>query len=378
MTRTYYDVLKVDPDADRAEIQRAYREQIRRYHPDASDHPDARERVEEVNHAKEVLVDPGERERYDRLGHEAYVNEKGYSPAGSSASNIGDGTTGTATSAGEGDKQPPPRSVGDAFDDEDVRTGGGLESRSDSAVAGRHASSGQTHTRGPFASLEIVSAVLFAGLVGAVVVAVGSYLRVVAPAARPVDGSVLFILLWAGVAVITGELAAGGARVLPRYPVRAYALPVALATVAWGLRTGAPAVAYALGLYGAYAALFRATAAAGRGRQSLVPATIWFVGTVAPALVLYDRLFPVGGLGRDVGTGAVSLVARAGPPLSDIVASPLSLAITLPLAVGLCHALLAGLSQPLLAVLERLRARTRTGDNSAGGANSPSQSGGSG
>lgn len=378
MTRTYYDVLEVDPDADRAEIQRAYREQIRRYHPDVSDRPDAGERVEEVNRAREVLVDPGERDRYDRLGHEAYINEKGYPPAGSSAGNSGNGTPGPATSAGEGDKQPAPRPAGGPSNDEYVRREGGLESRSNSAEASRRASSGQNPTRGPFASLEIVSAILFAGLVGAVVVAVGAYLRVVAPAARPVDGSVLFLLLWAGVAVIAGELAAGGARVLPTYPVRAYALPVALAAAAWGLRAGAPAVAYALGLYGAYAALFRATAAAGRGRQSLVPATIWFVGSVAPALVLYDRLFPVGGLGRDVGTGAISLAASAGPPLSDVVASPLSLAVTLPMAVGLGHALLVGLGQPLLAVLERLRARARKGDNSAGGANAPSQSGGAG
>lgn len=368
MTRTYYDVLGVEPDADRAAIQRAYREQVRRHHPDASDHPDARERVKEINRAREVLADPEERERYDRLGHRAYVHQVGRAPPSTPAGNAADGAGGTAAETGDGARQPDDGAGGEGpFDSR--YAGGETAPASERAGAGgadRPAVEGRTRTGKPFAFREFVSAVLLAGPVGAALVVASAYLRV-APATRPVDGSVVFVLLWAGVAVLAGELAAGGARVLPEAPARAYALPAALVAAAWFLRADAPAVAAALGLYGAYAALFRASAAAGRERPAIAPAAVWFVGTVAPALAVYDRLFPVGGLGRDVGREAVSLVASAGPPLSAAVASPLSLAVALPLAVGLSHALLVGLGRPLVSLLGRLRARIGTGSHPPSG-----------
>jgi hypothetical protein len=73
MTRTFYDVLGIDDDADDDEIKRSYRRLAKEHHPDVSDDPDAGERFKHISQAADVLTDPDERARYDRLGHEAYL-----------------------------------------------------------------------------------------------------------------------------------------------------------------------------------------------------------------------------------------------------------------------------------------------------------------
>lgn len=75
MTETYYDILEVDEEADEDEIESAYREKLQEYHPDVSDHPNARERFLKVKEAQKVLTDSGERQKYDRVGHEEYVSD---------------------------------------------------------------------------------------------------------------------------------------------------------------------------------------------------------------------------------------------------------------------------------------------------------------
>lgn len=70
---TLYSVLGVEPDADEQRIVRAYREQVKRHHPDVADDPAARARFKRLTAARDVLTDETERARYDRLGHEAYV-----------------------------------------------------------------------------------------------------------------------------------------------------------------------------------------------------------------------------------------------------------------------------------------------------------------
>lgn len=63
-----YDVLGVAPDADQAEIARAYRRLARETHPDTRpDDPEAAERFGRIARAYEVLGDPDERTAYDRL-----------------------------------------------------------------------------------------------------------------------------------------------------------------------------------------------------------------------------------------------------------------------------------------------------------------------
>jgi hypothetical protein len=75
-TDDFYAVLGVDSDASPDEIRTAYRERVKETHPDQNDADDAGERFQRVKRAEEVLTDPAERTRYDRLGHERYVADE--------------------------------------------------------------------------------------------------------------------------------------------------------------------------------------------------------------------------------------------------------------------------------------------------------------
>lgn len=75
MTETFYDVLGVEPDATTSDIEDAYRERIKETHPDLNDAEDADEATQRVIEARNVLSDETERERYDRVGHAAYVGD---------------------------------------------------------------------------------------------------------------------------------------------------------------------------------------------------------------------------------------------------------------------------------------------------------------
>ncbi|MGF1514793.1 MAG: DnaJ domain-containing protein [Elainellaceae cyanobacterium] len=66
-TQTYYDVLGVDPSADLAQIKRAYRRLARRYHPDVNPDENAVEVFQRLTDIYQVLLDPVERDRYNRL-----------------------------------------------------------------------------------------------------------------------------------------------------------------------------------------------------------------------------------------------------------------------------------------------------------------------
>jgi curved DNA-binding protein len=68
VARDYYEVLGVSRDADADALQRAYRQQARKHHPDVAKDPGAEDRFKEVNEAYQVLSDPGTRARYDRFG----------------------------------------------------------------------------------------------------------------------------------------------------------------------------------------------------------------------------------------------------------------------------------------------------------------------
>lgn len=73
MEATFYGVLGVPPDADDQTIVHAFRERVKECHPDVSDRPDARMTFTRLKTARDVLTDPAERDRYDRLGHAAYL-----------------------------------------------------------------------------------------------------------------------------------------------------------------------------------------------------------------------------------------------------------------------------------------------------------------
>ncbi|SNZ04964.1 DnaJ domain-containing protein [Natronoarchaeum philippinense] len=103
MTDTFYDVLGVPETADQDEIQSAYREKVKKYHPDVSDRDDAAERFKAVTRAEEVLGDATERARYDRLGHDAYVRHLDGANAGTSEQSPWTNTGGDGSSASTGD-----------------------------------------------------------------------------------------------------------------------------------------------------------------------------------------------------------------------------------------------------------------------------------
>lgn len=75
MTKTFYDVLGVPPDASTDRIRAAYRERLKESHPDLNDDEDANEATRRIIRARDVLTDETERERYDEVGHEAYVGD---------------------------------------------------------------------------------------------------------------------------------------------------------------------------------------------------------------------------------------------------------------------------------------------------------------
>lgn len=71
--QSYYDILGVKKDATEAEIKKAYRKLARKHHPDVNPGDKAAEaKFKELSEAYAVLSDKEKRERYDRLGRDAF------------------------------------------------------------------------------------------------------------------------------------------------------------------------------------------------------------------------------------------------------------------------------------------------------------------
>src|SRR5262245_61481500 len=64
--RDPYTVLGVTKTADIAEIKKAYRKLAKKFHPDQSKEPKAKEKFAEVNAAYEILGDEKKRGQFDR------------------------------------------------------------------------------------------------------------------------------------------------------------------------------------------------------------------------------------------------------------------------------------------------------------------------
>ena len=64
--RDPYDVLGVSKTASEAEIKSAFRKLAKKYHPDQSKEPKAKERFAEVGSAYEILGDDKKRKAFDR------------------------------------------------------------------------------------------------------------------------------------------------------------------------------------------------------------------------------------------------------------------------------------------------------------------------
>ena len=77
--RDYYDVLGVKRGASAEEIKKAYRKLAMQHHPDRNaDDNAAEQRFREVNEAYEVLKDEQKRAAYDRFGHAAFEQGRGF------------------------------------------------------------------------------------------------------------------------------------------------------------------------------------------------------------------------------------------------------------------------------------------------------------
>ncbi|RQG89825.1 molecular chaperone DnaJ [Natrarchaeobius halalkaliphilus] len=92
MAENYYEVLEIEPDATRTDIEDAYRRRVLETHPDHNDDPDAIDEFQRVSTAKSILTDGDERARYDRLGHDAYVRLGRYAGPTSSSESPGQRT----------------------------------------------------------------------------------------------------------------------------------------------------------------------------------------------------------------------------------------------------------------------------------------------
>jgi len=67
--RDYYDILGVSRTAADDEIKRAYRNLVRKYHPDVCKEKDAEKKFKEIQEAYDVLSDKNKRAAYDQFGH---------------------------------------------------------------------------------------------------------------------------------------------------------------------------------------------------------------------------------------------------------------------------------------------------------------------
>jgi DnaJ-class molecular chaperone len=118
--RDFYDILGVAKGADEKALKMAYRNQAKKYHPDANPSDKSMEaKFKEVNEAYDVLKDPQKKAAYDRFGHQAFENGAGGRPGapgagfgpdfGNSMSDIFEDLFGDMMGGGRGGQRKPSR-----------------------------------------------------------------------------------------------------------------------------------------------------------------------------------------------------------------------------------------------------------------------------
>ena len=76
--RDFYEVLGLQKGADEKALKAAYRNQAKKFHPDANPGDKAAEaKFKEVSEAYDILKDPQKKAAYDRFGHQAFENGAG-------------------------------------------------------------------------------------------------------------------------------------------------------------------------------------------------------------------------------------------------------------------------------------------------------------
>jgi curved DNA-binding protein CbpA len=89
--KNYYQVLQVDPNADPDVISAAYKRLSVKYHPDKNPAGDANERMQELNEAYQVLMDPARRRWYDASLNYPRGGAAAYQPPSNGRSENGTG-----------------------------------------------------------------------------------------------------------------------------------------------------------------------------------------------------------------------------------------------------------------------------------------------
>jgi len=75
--KTYYDSLEIHASASTEVINAAYKALSKKYHPDVSNDKDALQKMQEINVARDTLLDEEKRKQYDRgLEYEKRIVEQ--------------------------------------------------------------------------------------------------------------------------------------------------------------------------------------------------------------------------------------------------------------------------------------------------------------
>ena len=73
--KDYYKILGINNDADYQTIKSAYRNLIKKYHPDVNKSEDASEKFIEIHEAFSILRDKVKRDAFDQVYHRYYNND---------------------------------------------------------------------------------------------------------------------------------------------------------------------------------------------------------------------------------------------------------------------------------------------------------------
>lgn len=78
MAKDLYEILGVKKSSSQEELKLAYKQLVKKYHPDISKEPNAEEKLKEITHAYSILSDENKRKQYDMVGESSYNGTGGF------------------------------------------------------------------------------------------------------------------------------------------------------------------------------------------------------------------------------------------------------------------------------------------------------------